>query len=129
MSQDQDPRPTLDELFEQAFTEFDASAVDRTVEPANAAEIVEETSLEGRKIALADLVDQEIVVMHVKPFMGEYGPALHVVGADPNGEIFNTTIGGDVLAPKIWRCRDRVPVKFKLLFIPKGQHDGYFDMG
>ena len=122
------PTPTnpIDET--NPFAEdYDITTIDNNLTPARAADVVQELLPTGQTVQAKDLINQELVVHHLKAFQGEFGPALFVVATDAQGVVLNTVLGGRVICPKLWACRSRLPVALKLIHVDGGQYGGYYD--
>ena len=103
-------------------------AADTGVKPQEIAKVLEKINTEGYGCKFEDLVDKTIVVRSIKPFQGQFGAALYMVGVDENGEFFHTVVGAGVPARKLWQAKDSLPVKCKVVRHESGRGANYFDL-
>ena len=90
-------------------------------------QVLDEVAPVGERIKKIDLVGKPIVIVSLRPFIGQFGPALFVIFTDDNGEIFNTIVSNRVLMPKLLAVQDRLPVSCTIV---KKENDqgGYYDV-
>jgi hypothetical protein len=110
------------------FEEIGVSKVDLNRVPRRAADVLNEIAPQGENVKASDIVGTEIIVHAMRPFKGDYGNALFVIFTDATGAMFNTVIGGQVIAPKLYALRDDLPVSMKIVDKEGGQFGHYYDI-
>lgn len=109
--------------FDSGITHIDLSAVARLF-----SEVYEEIAPQGTRVKLADIVDSQIIIHSVRPFMGRFGQAAFVLFTSPEGELFNTVISNKVILPKLYAVRDQLPLVATV--VKKGEEgaNAYYDL-
>jgi hypothetical protein len=73
--------------------------------------VLDEINPQGEKVALKDLIGQEIVILQVNPFIGKYGPAGYVIAVDKNNVLLNFCVSKSVILPKLLMAIDHLPLR------------------
>lgn len=98
-------------------------------------DIQEQIAPQGVNLETNELIDQDFTILRMKPYPSKYQGQTHVyyvVGATlPDGELFNTTLGGmhcvEVL-DALMEAKPDQPIKFTLRWNEGGAHDGYYTL-
>lgn len=122
MAQNQDNRETLPEGFPMGLQTVNLKGT-----PVPITQVLEEIAPQGDRVKKVDLVGRQITLLSMHGFVGDYGPALFVIGADEDGELFNTIIGNRILMEKLMTVRGRLPVTCTIVRIDKGEDKFYYD--
>ena len=114
------------EIFPEGFS-VGLTKINLKGTPVPLAQILEEIAPQGKRIEKVSLVGKEIVIHHINPFVGDYGPALYVILTDENGEIYNTIISSQILMPKLLAVRNQLPVSCTIVEHMREGKPKYYD--
>jgi hypothetical protein len=110
------------------FEEIGVSKVNLNRVPRKATDILAEIAPQGENVKASQIIGTEIIIHAVRPFQGVHGNALFCIFTDATGAMFNTVIGGQIVAPKLWALRNDLPVSFKIIDKEGGSFGHYYDI-
>jgi len=94
--------------------------------PVKLVDVLEQIAPQGQRVKKGEFVGEQITIVSLRPFIGQFGPAIFVIFYDSNGELFNTIISNRVLMPKLLLIIEHLPVTTTI--IKKGSGSGeYYD--
>lgn len=128
MTDQEQERVTPEQVRDIQRAKIGISKISLDVPARRLTDVLEEIAPQGQKTKLSDWIDQEITIVSVHWFKGKFSDACFVQFTDANGELFNMTVSGKIVLPKLAAVEDQLPVICKVVKKEGGQFGRYWDL-